>query len=304
MLKSFIRRKLTAYMQEFLVPAVTEATAQRLTYLRRREQLTQGALYNKEKGTCPVTTDDAPVIVSLTTHGTRLYEVHLAIESIMEGTVKPQQIILWLDNDDERALPIALERQKERGLEVMLTSPMRSYAKLVPALRAFPEAHIVTIDDDVFYPHDFLERLIETHRMSLSAVIANSVMLLSRNDEGIPQGIRDWPYISTTHPHPTYDDLFFEGFGGVFYPAGCMPAETMDEALFLKLCPTADDVWFNAMTRRSATPVHVCLRSPFDFIAAVNRACQDSALNSFNNDRQRNDRQIDAVWKHFHLQGK
>ena len=302
MFKSLIRRKLTTYLQEVLTPAVASATATRVSYDFRRERLSEAAACSEVQGTRPMVDAETPIIVSLTTHGTRLYEVHLAIESIMQGTVKPHHIVLWLDDDDPRPLPVALQRQMQRGLTVRHTRPMRSYAKLVPSLSAFPEAHIVTIDDDIFYPADFLERLLETHAVYPSAVIANVIMTMARDDEGIPQGILDWPYIPTTVHSEACRDLFFEGFGGVFYPAGSMPPETQDETLFKRLCPTADDVWFNAMTRLAGTATHVCLRSAYDFIAAVNQACQDNALNLTNNSENRNDRQIRAVWQHFHLQ--
>ena len=304
MLKRYLRRHLTAYLQEVLTPAVTAKTATRITHERRRDLLSESAYNNKVSGIRPPAEDETPLIVSLTTHATRLYEVHLTIESILLGSLKPHHVILWIDDNDDRPLPLALERQTARGLKVMRTAPMRSYAKLVPALGLFPDADIVTIDDDIFYPTDFLERLVESHRRYPGAVIANVIMQLTRNAEGIPQEIRDWPYIPTTEPSPASPDLFFEGFGGVLYPAGSMPPETLDNGLFRSLCPTADDVWFNAMTRLAATPVHVCLRSPYDFIAATNPACQGSALNLINNSQRRNDDQLLAVWRHFNLQGK
>ena len=306
MFKRFLKRKLTAYLQACIAPAIVEATAAKVLLGQRRERLLVSALHCEEPGVEEMREEaKAPVIVSLTTYGQRLYEVALAIESIMQGTVKPNGIVLWRDEQDTRPLPLTLKRQVARGLKVLPTRDIRSYKKLLPALQEFPNAHIVTIDDDVFYPHDFLEALLTAHEQAPRAIIANMVMKLTRDAQGIPQGIRQWPYCAAV-PEPTDDnDLFFEGFGGVFYPAGCLPEEVFQEATFSTLCPTADDIWFNAMARLAHTPIHVCPRSDYDFIAAVNNASQTTSLYSVNNGCENlNDRQLRAVWEHYHLQGQ
>ncbi|MER4188015.1 hypothetical protein K8P82_08245 [Klebsiella pneumoniae] len=38
------------------------------------------------------------VVVSLTTHGERINNVHITIESILDGESVPSRIILWLDD--------------------------------------------------------------------------------------------------------------------------------------------------------------------------------------------------------------
>ena len=247
---------------------------------------------------------EAPVIVSLTTHDNRIHEVCLSIESIMQGTVKPDGIVLWLDENDTRPLPITLQRQMKRGLQVERTQDIRSYTKLIPSLRKFPNANIVTIDDDIFYPHDFLEALLLAHSIYPQAIIANMVMRLSRDSEGIPHNILDWPYLTEMPTDSSPQDLFFEGFGGVFYPCGCLSEEVYKEQVFKEICPTADDVWFNAIARISHTPIQICERAPYDFIGAVNDVCQATALHIINNSDNRNDRQLRAVWQHFQLQGR
>lgn len=304
MLKDLIKRKLTAYLQTMITPDITTEAARRVINEQRREKLMESVLHTHEVGTASYGDRPTPVMVSLTTHGNRLYEVCLAIESIMQGTVKPDGIILWIDENDDRPLPITLQRQMYRGLQVLRTNDIRSYTKLLPALRQFPEADIITIDDDVFYPYDFLEALIATHRTYPQAIVANIMMQVTRDADGIPKGILQWPYIKEQAQHFSSHDLFFEGFGGVYYPAGSMPDEVFNEQVFKEICPTADDVWFNAMVRLAHTPIQLCQRGHYDFIEATNAACQDSALNLINNSNDRNDRQIRAVWQHYHLQGE
>lgn len=53
----------------------------------------------KESGVTNERNADKEVVVSLTTYGKRLYSVSLTIESIMQGTMKPNRLILWLQDD-------------------------------------------------------------------------------------------------------------------------------------------------------------------------------------------------------------
>lgn len=328
MLKQFLKRRITAYLQDSLLAAATDRVTKDVATLLRRQQLLEAVLHSERPGVAKPDGGGTPVVVSLTTHGQRMHEVALAIESIMQGTVLPDAIVLWLDEDDVRPLPVTLQRQTRRGLQVRRTKDIRSYTKLLPALAAFPTAHIVTIDDDVFYPHDFLEMLLASYAAASETaaappIVANVVMQMTRDAEGVPQGIAQWPYLTAMPEHDDSRDLFFEGFGGVLYPAGCLGNEVFNKELFQRLCPTADDVWFNAQARLAEAPIRICQRAPYDFIAAVNPACQDTALNRINNATTSapitptsslsttppssltpNDQQLRAVWQHYRLQGK
>lgn len=297
-------QRIKVYLQQVLTPDIAAETTRRMKNALRREQLLQQVLHEQEAGVQLHNESKHPFIVSMTTHGDRLHEACLAIESIMQGTVKPNTIVLWLDENDTRPLPVTLQRQMKRGLQVLRTRDIRSYTKLLPALTQFPEAHIVTIDDDIFYPHDFLEALLASHANDPKAIVANMVMQLSRDSEGFPVGILEWPYLQEQPTDGITRDLFFEGFGGVLYPAGCFSDEVFNEQVFKDICPTADDVWFNALARLSGTPILICQRAPYDFIEAANVACQSTALHLINNSDNRNNRQLRAVWQHFHLQGQ
>ena len=51
-------------------------------------------------GRSPVATGGPGVVVSMTTYGKRVRTVHLAIESIARGAVRPARLILWLDEPE------------------------------------------------------------------------------------------------------------------------------------------------------------------------------------------------------------
>ena len=107
-----------------------------------------------------VTGDFPEIIISLTTYSLRIHNVYIALESLLNQTIKPNRIILWLAEEEfnEANLPISVLRLKERGVEIRFCEDYKSYKKLIPTLREFPEAIIITVDDDVIYPMDQIGR--------------------------------------------------------------------------------------------------------------------------------------------------
>ena len=77
-------------------------------YNQKKCILEQNILYNKEVGISKTKYCDHGIIVSLTTYGKRLYEVHLAIESIMEQTMKANRII----SEIARIVPVTASQIK------------------------------------------------------------------------------------------------------------------------------------------------------------------------------------------------
>lgn len=225
----FLRKRIERCLRESIRPTLVEEMRVQMEYALRRQTLMQSVLHCQEMGIEETGGHKTQLIVSLTTHGERLYEVWLAIESIMQGTVRPSAIVLWLGENEPKEMPISLRRQMERGLTIRRTRDIRSYTKLVPALQHYPEADIVTIDDDILYPQDFLENLLLLHQLHPQAIVANKVMRLRRAQDGVPEGIREWPYTLETNGERDAD-LFFEGFGGVLYPAHSMPEEEIGRA--------------------------------------------------------------------------
>ena len=75
------------------------------------------------------------IIISLTSYASRVQTVHLTIESLLNQTIKPNKIILWLNapyNSDN--IPQILKKQINRGLEVKFAEDYKSYDKLIHSL--------------------------------------------------------------------------------------------------------------------------------------------------------------------------
>lgn len=247
---------------------------------------------------------DEEVVVSLTTFGKRINEVYLAIESIMQGTIKPNRIILWLAEDEfkGKTLPITLQKQQVRGLQIEYCEDIRSFKKIVPTMEKYPDASVVTIDDDVIYDFDLLENILNAHRKSPNDVCACRIHRMTLDDNNQLKSYMHWNW--TINDYEKSNLNFLTGVGGALYPPHCFIEEFFNKEVFSKLCPFADDVWINAMiwmSGRQISKVYTHAKDGGDFTDIY--CIQDDTLSIENTNIQhcRNDEQIKAVFDKYNL---
>lgn len=188
------------------------------------------------------------IIVSLTSFPAALPYAIEAIRSILEGSFQPDKIVLYLDTQKfpNGVLPAKLETLKAENpiFEVRFDpTEIRSYKKLIPALRDFPNDTIVTIDDDIHYHPNLLRDLVRLHKRLPDAIIAHRVRRIK-----LDAPYRKW------RKYKWYDFIFKRihfsrlamqtGVGGVLYPPHSLDKQMLDPALFMTMAPTNDDVWF------------------------------------------------------------
>ncbi len=228
---------------------------------------------------------DKELIVSLTTFGRRINEVYLAIESIMQGSIKPNRIILWLAEDEFKGkrLPTTLINQQKRGLEIKYCEDIKSYKKIIPTLTMYPDAYIVTIDDDLMYEFDLLENLIQAQLGNEEDICACRMHKITLNDQKRPNSYLQWDL----QVYPKQNDKsslhFLTSGGGTLFPPHCFNDEVLNKEAFMSLCPKADDIWINAMlllSGKSITKAYTHSRFGDDFIEI--RKEQDDALSNEN----------------------
>lgn len=267
-----------------------------LRYEVHRAELERSICRSSEKGTTGDAVADREVVVSLTSFSRRVEQVHVTIESLMRQTVKPNRIILWLDESwQSRPLPASLVLQQKRGLEVRFCPDYRSYKKLLPALREFPEAYIITADDDIVYDASMIDRLVRTHRQFPGFIATNSAFRLV-SDTSYSAGHNDTSILTPAL------DLMPYGGNGTLYPPGSLHEDVSDWNLIERLCPNADDIWFKAMSMRKGVMVVRAMTSQpegWNFIA--NPEVQDIGLWHDNVRNNRNDEQYAAVMRYFSL---
>lgn len=238
---------------------------------------------------------EQPVVVSLTSYSKRIYDVYLVLESIAQQTVKPNRVILWLAEDELTAdeLPVTLKQRLDFGLEVRFCPDTRSYKKIVPTLELCPESIVITLDDDIIYPHDTIENLLREHQKYPQAILGNRAHEITF-EKGKVQPYKLW----NKEVSQQSDHLFLTGCGAILYPPGSLSQAVTDQSLFMQLCPHADDIWLYVMAKLQGTEIRKAQGRCFKhFIQIANN--QDNGLNKLNVDRGRNDSQLKAVLNHF-----
>jgi hypothetical protein len=272
--------------------------AKEISYHVKAENLLNRVLHSTEKGIAESDENGENIIISLTTYGKRIYDVHLVIESLFNQTRKPNKIILWLAENEfnESNIPLILKRQQARGLEIAYCKDIKSYKKLIPALKKYPEQIIITIDDDIIYPFDIIENLYREYVKNPQCVhyYRGHKMVFDKNERLAPY--KNWKMddqcseISFT--------TFPTGCGGILYPPHCFYEDILREDLFMKLAPTADDIWFKAMTLLKDIP---CKKVFFSNECIEIDKNHDIALYFENVEKNMNDVQIKQVFDYYNL---
>lgn len=196
------------------------------------------------------------LIVSLTSYPPRIQTVHKTIETILGQTLKADRVILWLAESEfpggERDLPASLTCLCGQGLEIKWTNDIKSYKKLIPTLREYPEAVIVTADDDVYYAPDWLFYLYRAYLQRPGCVHCHRCTYFYLENEQfrwIPGGVKAYGQPSYLHK--------LVGIGGVLYPPKSLHKEVLDEEKFCRLARTNDDIWFWFMAVKNNYRINV-----------------------------------------------
>ena len=129
-----------------------------------------------------------------------------------------------------------------------------SFQKLIPTLKEYPEAIIVTADDDILYSRNWLELLVSAYQESPNCIHCHRAHRI-KFKHGKVMSYNDWAK-ERRNESVAYNN-FLTGVGGVLYPPHCLDKDITNDKVFLKLCPKADDIWIWAMALRHHTKIHV-----------------------------------------------
>lgn len=213
--------------------------------------------------TIPDRTDKRDYIGSMTTFGVRAEKVWVSIESLLRQTKKLDHIIVWLEDkeydSDYNRIPQTLKDVVARCngvVEVRFCVGIRAYKKLWFAKQDFPESNIITFDDDVIYPVDTVEKIMELHEKYPEDIVCISGEEISGSFFALPDS---WDsnrgYNHFGHVNHDYK-LRVMGLSGVLYPPKCFyEPDVFNLDLMKKLCPWNDDLWWTVMAALNGTKI-------------------------------------------------
>jgi len=242
------------------------------------------------------------IIVSLTSYPDRIYDIHYCLYSLLNQSFKPDKLILWLSKEEfpnlEKNLPSRILKLKKHGLEIKWTEKnFKNYDKLINPLKEYPDDFIVTADDDLYYPGDWLERLYENY--DGENIIAHRAHLVSF-ESGSVKPYDQWEKSIET------DEISVLNFpttgGGVLYPPNVFYKDVLKDELFLKLTPHADDIWFWGMVVLNNRKIKV-IKDGFKRLIYINPERElnlnDDGTLFKENVRGRNDEQLSALLEFY-----
>lgn len=180
------------------------------------------------------------LIISLTSYPPRYDTLRMTLECLLTQTIRPNRVILWIAYEDIDLLPTCVSELELWGLEVRLTKNTRVFKKIIPALMEFPEAFIITADDDAYYSPDFVETLLQSWDGSNNQIVSHTVHRIVCDPQGMPVSYKDWEW-NVRGPQEG-ELLFAVGVGGRLYPPGSLAVpQVFDEEAYMKAA--ADDMW-------------------------------------------------------------
>lgn len=238
-----------------------------------------------------------PLVVSLTSFPPRYPTLHKTLRALLDQTVQADHIILWIARGDMDALPENVLALQAYGLTIRACEDIRSFKKIIPALLEFPEAAIVIADDDVYYAPDWLETLVGATDPTGRTVAGRYTLLAQIADDGSALPYSRWSEEIRPEARSGPKAVVFPvGIGGVLYPPGSLDEDVTNQAGFMSLCPSADDVWLFWMSMRAgASHRHAGGRFPL----TIWPSSQKVALKHENVAKNRNDAQIQAMEQRF-----
>lgn len=196
------------------------------------------------------------IIVSLTSFPARINVVWIAIETLLRQSMRPDEIILWLAEEQfpnkDYDLPKELLQQKKRGLTIRYCDDLRSHKKYFYTMQEYPEDLIILADDDAFYSKDLVEKLYKLHQENPEDIVCMGVALIYPELSTPPD---QWTRPSSKQ-RIQHSEIAqpFTGTGSLF-PPHCLDKQAFDKKLIRELCPYADDLWLKYMSLKKGTLV-------------------------------------------------
>lgn len=233
------------------------------------------------------------ITVSMTSYGTRLNLVHIALKSIMEQTMKADTIVLYLAEDDSQNKIQQEDELIKAGLRIERNvKDLKSHKKYFYAMQEYSESLIVTVDDDTIYDEKLLEDLYIAHLKYPEAVICRrGHRMTKRNGQVAPYDLWEG-CVKSEMPER---GICATGVGGVLYPCGKYREAFLDEKGIREAAFYGDDLWLKAVELVWGISTHAIGELP----ARVIKGSQEKALYKENADNKRNDKYMIALENYF-----
>lgn len=194
------------------------------------------------------------MIVSFTTYPKRIGTINKIVENVWGQTRKPEKLLLYLAEEQfpekEKELPEELMQQVNEGLvEIKWCDDLRSHKKYYYAMQEYKDSLIVTIDDDLIYPDDMLQKLYDSYLQFPECISAMRVHMCIADEysrQVMPYSV--WMKECRNYTLTPSSQMFATSGAGTLYPPASLHPLAFSSDKIFSLCPYADDIWLHIMT--------------------------------------------------------
>lgn len=202
-----LQSRLDREIAEFLYSAKNNATNPTSPYLAHKDSMKSRP----------------QVVVTLTSYPARISTLHYTLFTLFTQDFKPNKVILWLSQDEFANLHPPLPQEildfKQCGLEIVwVRGNLRSYKKLIYALKEFPDSILVSADDDALYAKDWLSKLYNAYKENPHCIHAHRAHRITFDKHGEILPYLKWN-LDVSHKQSVASFLNLPtGVGGILYP--------------------------------------------------------------------------------------
>ncbi|WP_330992774.1 glycosyltransferase [Pluralibacter gergoviae] len=204
--------------------------------------------------------------INLTTTSSRLELCSSTIWSLLNQSVQPDVINLWISHDRYMAdegisnIPefVGLMNNISDIIRVHFVENTGPYRKLIPALRSSQaEDYIVYVDDDVVYGKDWLKTLLNCFLShDKKYIVASRIRKVSYNVLGGKKSYSSYPVSHLEELHKR--NFIVTGVGGCILQKRMIYEDLIHDDAFISLAPKTDDLWFSKIYQLSGIYVISC----------------------------------------------
>lgn len=244
------------------------------------------------------------IIVSLTSYSKRFETLDICIKSILNQTLLPDRLILYLSkNENVEDIPKPVRDLQNYGLEIKFVDlDLKPHKKYYYAMKDFPDDIIITLDDDIIYDKNLISELYKTHKKFPNCIVAARAHKIRFDSDNKIAKYNNWEWCSTESNEPSFLFLATEG-AGTLYPPHLLNKHLLFNLEYINKYINADDLWMKAVELVSHVPV-VIANPKLEKKRIEIPEAQDVALAKNNVGNYQNDAYLKELEKDFHILSK
>ena len=236
------------------------------------------------------------IIVSLTSYPARLDSAFFVVKSMLNQTVRPNKVILYLFKGQFDIDKV--EKYKRNEFENnsifeihWVEDNLMAHKKYYYAFQEYPNDLIITVDDDFEYPLTLIEELFANYEKYPRTVIARRVHKIVFEDDQNISEYKYWLHEYTKEIGDVRFDLFATNGGGTLFPPHIFGTELFNKKIIMDNVLYADDIWLKIMELYYEIPT-VCVVDEYKD-KVIHKYADDGLFRRIN--RYKNDIQLKTL---------